>query len=113
MAGSTNLGLLLWVRHLAENKQSDVVCAELCEDIVGDVYNPEASDLEACLFQRFALSTLGDGLAMFEVAAWKGPLPFTFQHRVSAKGSLSSSSEAWVSSGGGGEGRGHDNAPAP
>lgn len=71
-----HLGLCTLIKHLANNKDGDVVFSEIREHVIGDMGNLPALDFQPGLLQRFSLSTLHEIFAVLEVPTWEGPLSY-------------------------------------
>lgn len=67
------LGLLLRVDHFADNIDGDVVCAQLCKNIVCHRGNFASLDDESGLLQGFTLGTFGYLFAILEMATGESP----------------------------------------
>lgn len=66
--------LCILVKHLAEDKDGDVVLSEIREHVIGDMSNLAAPYFHSCLLQGFSLGTLCEVFAILKMSAWEGPL---------------------------------------
>lgn len=70
----THRGLCVLVKHLAEDKDGDVVLSEIREYGIGDMSNLAALDFQTSLLQSLSLGTLNELFAILKMSTWEGPL---------------------------------------
>lgn len=70
----THRGLRILVKHLAKDKDGDIVLSEIPENTISDMSNLAALDFQTSLLQSLSLGTLYEVFAILKMSTWEGPL---------------------------------------